>query len=115
MYMGNEKNNYAVFFGVYESAKERFELHPKTKLIIDTAFADNTALTEIILPDGLAVIGADAFSGCTGIKAIAVPESVKRIGDRAFTGCTGLKEITVPLSAEFGEDVFPEGVSITYL
>ncbi len=55
-------------------------------------------LSEIILPDTLTTISADAFYNCEELTDITLPASLTSIGDRAFTHCTSLTEITVPAS-----------------
>ena len=64
-----------------------------------SAFASNSALTEVKLPSALESIGGSAFYSCTGLTAITIPAAVKTIGSSAFNGCTGLTEF-----------VFPDGV-----
>lgn len=59
----------------------------------ESAFAYNTKLPEITLPDGLEMIGARAFDGAGRLSSIAIPASVTSIGDYAFELCTGLKNI----------------------
>lgn len=57
------------------------------------AFYYCTALTSVIIPEGVTSIGDYAFAGCTGLKSITIPASVESIGKGAFTGCTALEEI----------------------
>ena len=58
-----------------------------------SAFAGNTKLTEIILPESLTTIGSSAFSGCTGLTEITLVENLTAIGNYAFYNCTGLTRI----------------------
>ncbi|GMO11376.1 MAG: hypothetical protein Ta2A_19700 [Treponemataceae bacterium] len=62
----------------------------------DYAFQNCTALTSVTLPAYLKKIDNGAFSGCTSLKAVTVPASVTKIGFQAFQGCTSLASITVP-------------------
>lgn len=66
--------------------------------IVFGAFAENTALTGITLPDSLNAIGKEAFRG-SGLKKIVIPGSVETVDNKAFQSCTGLT------SAVFGEGV----------
>ena len=64
-----------------------------------SAFSYCSNLTEIIIGDGVTMIGNYAFAYCTSIKEFIVPESVTQIGFAAFGGCKSLESITVSLSA----------------
>lgn len=72
-------------------------------------FVECVSLEEVVLPEGLLVIGemnvgtmyqttgySETFSGCVSLKKINVPESVRYIGNNAFTGCVNLEEINLP-------------------
>ena len=50
---------------------------------------------ELVIPEGVTEIPANAFICCTGLTSITIPNSVTSIGERAFKGCTGLTSITV--------------------
>ena len=41
----------------------------------------------ITIPDGTAVIEAEAFAGCGAVNRIRIPETVTEIGEDAFAGC----------------------------
>lgn len=59
------------------------------------AFAGSPGLTgELVLPDSLKIIGANAFYDCTGFTEVAIPDSVETIGNNAFYGATGIEEMT---------------------
>ena len=53
----------------------------------------NTEITDLIIPDGVKNIGANAFYGCTALSSIELPASMTSIGDNAFYLCSNLKEI----------------------
>ena len=55
--------------------------------ILPNAFAADTALTQIDLPDTIVTIGAKAFANCTALTSIFIPESVQTIAEDAFAGC----------------------------
>lgn len=46
---------------------------------------------EVVVPDNVKTIGAEAFAGHKEIESIYVPGSVKKIGAKAFKGCEALK------------------------
>lgn len=58
-------------------------------------FADNHALTEIIIPEGITKLCDSAFYDCINVKEIIVPKSVKHIDEWALAGLDNVKEITI--------------------
>ena len=60
------------------------------------AFYNCKGLTSITLPNNLTSIGNYAFQNCTGLTSIPLPNSLTSIGGSAFGGCTGLTSITLP-------------------
>jgi hypothetical protein len=70
-----------------------------------TQFWYETSLTEVILPEGIEEIGADAFNGCIYLADIDLPDSLRVIGDRAFDSCKKLKDLRLPEGVRtIGED-----------
>lgn len=67
-------------------------------IIENEAFAGQTELTEVILPDTVREIGAAAFAGCENLRRIVLPEGLHTIGQGAFLDCTALREIVLPES-----------------
>ena len=55
------------------------------------AFADNTALTSVALPDSVLSVGAGAFAGCTALGSVTGGRYVAEIDLGAFEGCTALE------------------------
>ncbi len=55
------------------------------------AYAGSDA--DVLIPDGVRVIAAEAFQGHTELETLELPESLRVIGEAAFEGCTGLREI----------------------
>lgn len=65
------------------------------------AFSNQSALTGITLPEGIAVINSGAFWGCPALTRVTLPESLTTIGARAFGNCSSLKSITIPSGVDF--------------
>lgn len=67
---------------------------------IGKAFAGNTRITSLVLPEGLEKIDSDAFNGCILLEEIVVPDSVTVISEDAFAGLRNLEKLTVPFIGE---------------
>ena len=68
-----------------------------SKEVSSNAFANQTQITSITLPNTITYIGDGAFSGCVNLTDINIPDGVTYIGERAFFGCSALTNITVPV------------------
>ena len=68
----------------------------------NSAFANQTALSQILIPASVTSIGNDAFEFCSSLTNINIPSSVTSIGESAFKNCSGLESITV----ESGNSVY---------
>eukprot|EP00964_Phaeocystis_antarctica_P010353 scaffold5695_cov66-Phaeocystis_antarctica.AAC.1 len=54
------------------------------------------AYTDLVLPEGLTTIDANAFWGCDTLLSVAFPSSLTTIGPRAFIGVTSLASVSFP-------------------
>lgn len=66
---------------------------PKDVKVISSAFAGNTTVKTVVLPEGVTTLTADAFAGCTALSEITIPASVETIDEAAFTGCDALATV----------------------
>ena len=71
------------------------EGHPIT-LINEYAFAKNTTITKVVLPDTVREIGNGAFGGCPNLEEVVLTETVEMIDSYAFTFCPKLQELRLP-------------------
>ena len=57
----------------------------------------NTALEEIIIPDGIKIVSNRAFENCNNLKKIYLPYTVFAVENNAFYNCLSLEEIDVAI------------------
>ncbi len=70
--------------------------------------------TEVVVPNGVEVIGDDAFRNCESLKAVYLPNSVRVIGERAFMSCGSLEFINIPEGTlEIGKNAFQHCINLT--
>lgn len=67
--------------------------------IDDNAFY-GCAITDLVLPEGLKVIGTGAFSNCNKIKSVSFPTTLTGIGPQAFFKCSSLTSLRFPASVK---------------
>ena len=61
--------------------------------IDQSTFSDYPELTEVILKDGVEVIGTCAFSGCKKLTLVDLPASIKTINPQVFQRCPMLTDV----------------------
>lgn len=52
-----------------------------TKTLTEFAFANNTNLTTVVIPEGVTTLEHDVFYGCSNLKSATIPKSVTTIAD----------------------------------
>lgn len=67
--------------------------------IAENSFA-GTDMEEVILTEGISVVGNRAFAKCYRLHQAVLPVSIREIGDEAFAGCGNLKSISLPQMTE---------------
>ena len=72
------------------------------KIIHNGAFHGCTALSTVVLPEGLTAIGMYSFYGCTALSSVVLPEGLTEIGKYSFCNCTALSSISIPDSVPVG-------------
>jgi len=74
---------------------------------ISNAFAYDTCLISITIPNSVTSIGESAFRGCTRLISITISNNVTSIGKETFRDCSGLTAVTIPNSVtSIGENAF---------
>jgi hypothetical protein len=94
-YLGTSDNAYFFLMHHADITNTSYEVNSNTKIIAKSAFASNTYLKEIIIPEGITSIFANAFYGCTALEEIKFPNSVTTIGEFACYNCAKLTEVTL--------------------
>lgn len=61
----------------------------------EKAFWNCSAVTEVIIPEGVTTIEESAFSKC-GLTKVTIPETITTIGTDAFCECIDLTAVTIP-------------------
>ena len=55
----------------------------------------NAALVQVVLPNGVRLIGRAAFRGCSHLTEVVLPDTLEEICDYAFS-CTALEKLSLP-------------------
>ena len=63
--------------------------------IAASAFSGNTTLRNVIICDGISVIGSRAFNGCSSLESITLAPSITTIAQSAFENCSALSNISL--------------------
>ena len=93
------KNLESNYFGAFQNCPKLQKIDlSQTKIteIAPLGFQGCTSLTEVKLPNTLAVIGNNAFRDCSSLVEINLPESLESIGEGTFQSCTSLKTVIIP-------------------
>ena len=97
------------------SDKDMQQITDTVRTIKELSFKNVSVLREIVWPASLETIHAQAFEG-TALTALLLPEGVSGIGEKAFFGCTSLESVTLPDSLDsLGHDAFGGCTSLTAL
>ncbi len=81
------------------------------------AFANNTRLTDIIIPPNITTIGDEAFKSCQNLLNIQIPIQCQSLGIDVLSGCSSLSTIEIGLSADlhtlFGKDYYDNSYTVS--
>ena len=79
-----------------------------------SAFYGCTSLISVIIPDGVTSIGDGAFSNCSSLTSVIIPNSIANIHDRAFSRCSSLISVVIPSGVTgIGDGAFSYCTSLT--
>lgn len=78
------------------------------------AFAFNSNIETLAIPENVKRIGWYAFNTCENLTEVTLPESLEYIDDWAFERCSSLKTVTVPKNtSHVGSGAFAQNTSMT--
>ena len=82
--------------------------------IANSAFANCSTLTSVVLPASITSIGDSAFQRCVTLTSINIPPAVTEIGRLTFLRCFQLSSITIPNGVtRIGESAFSKCYALT--
>ena len=87
-----KKENMLDYYNLVHVTKAELLPGPKQ---LNNAFSEFTELKEMILPDGIEIIHADAFSNCLNLQTIHLPATIQVMETNVFSGCQ-FREIELP-------------------
>lgn len=77
-------------------------------------FSGASALTDITLPEGIAITEGSTFSECTSLKSIELPASITTIPSYMFAGCSALERVTAKgIITAIGNSAFKSDTALT--
>ena len=77
-------------------------------------FSGASALTDITLPEGIAITEGSTFSECTSLKSIELPASITTIPSYMFAGCSVLERVTAKGTiTTIGNSAFKSDTALT--
>jgi len=78
--------------------------------IAASAFASNTSINSVIIPNSVTQIRIMAFQGCSFLQSVTIGSGVIDIGKNAFSNCIRLNSVTFGgANTRFSDTEFPEG------
>ena len=109
------KEGTEIIFGIGHRVSDsllRITIPDSVSVIMENVFCGCGKLKEVILGDGLKIIGDTAFAGCC-FQEIFIPQNVKIIGESCFCENDNLKSVYLPAGIEaISEDSFQDCESL---
>lgn len=94
-----------------ETTSNQVEFVIKDGVLIDY-IGDVADVVDVVIPDGVTVIGSSAFSNCYNLKTVILPKSVVEIEDGAFA-YSGVESVELPESLQLiGSSAFHNCLSL---
>lgn len=78
----------------------KFTIKNKELITVDK----KESIKELVIPDGVKIIGKAAFKNCKNLKKVTLNDNINTIDEEAFMGCTSLEEIGFNSSKEKNQE-----------
>ena len=75
----------------YKGKEKEVVVPEGIEIIGGSAFRSNKTIERVVLPEGVREIGSQAFGFCKKLRHIVLPDSLEKIEDDAFWFCSGVK------------------------
>lgn|GEM_PF-3553773 len=85
----------SIFFYPRGKTADKYEVPYGVTGISFNAFANNTKLTAVTIPESVGVIADHAFRNCTSLESVIIPDGVKIINANTFDGCVNMTSVTI--------------------
>lgn len=66
----------------------------------EMAFANNTSLTSLSLPNTIMVLGKGAFANCSAMTSVNIPSLIERIPSSCFAQCKKMSKMEIPVAVK---------------
>lgn len=97
----------------YRGSKTDVVVPDGIKVIGEGAFFNQSNLLSVVLPEGITTIEDAAFNGCRRLEKIEMPGSLQTIGSKVFSGCQALKDIDLQNVLQIGSYAFYKCYALT--
>lgn len=82
---------------------------------MEAAFEGNIFVEEVVIEDGVCLIGYGTFANCTNLKKVTIPSTIQSIGNHAFENA-GIESIVLPENVTYvGYSCFRGCKSLKYI
>lgn len=85
----------------YNGKAENVIIPDDVRVIAAEAFANHNEIKTVTIPDSVQIIGEACFVGCNSLDKVELNQGLLWIKDRAFYQCENLNEISVPESVKY--------------
>lgn len=97
-----------VLIGEMPGGIDKYDIKEGTEIIFGIGLRASDSLVRVTIPDSVSVIMEDVFNGFENLKEVILGDGLKLIGDTAFAGCC-FQEIFIPHKVKIiGESCFCE-------
>ncbi len=118
--LSSDKSYYSVTGLAVASGAHKIEIPSEhegkpVKAIGENAFASDSLLSSVTIPDTVKRIGSGAFASCSNLSEINIPKDIEYLGSGALDGCDSLKFTEYGNALYFGNTDFPYTILISAL